>query len=100
LLTIHCPIYLVVITSPQINHDMLITIKEHHRAGVIQFIHLVEIWYLSDITQIDDGKILDFFCNRIEGFVHSHTLGVPVVPKADDDDAVLFRFDGFVDMPA
>lgn len=51
---------------------------------------LVEIWDGGDIDQVDDGKVLDFFSNRVEGLVHGHALSVPVMTEAKDDDAVLF----------
>ena len=43
LLVVHGPIYLVVISSAQINHDVLIPEEKHDRARVIQFVHSVEI---------------------------------------------------------
>lgn len=61
---------------------------------------LVEVWHGGDIDEVDDGKVLHLFCGRVEGLVHGHALCVPVMSEANDDDAVLFRFDGLVDMPA
>ena len=43
LLVVHGPIYLVVISSAQINHDVLIPEEKHDRARVIQLVHSVEI---------------------------------------------------------
>lgn len=61
---------------------------------------LVKVWDGGDVDEIDDGKVLDLFRDRVEGLVHGHALGVPVVAEADDDDAVLFGLDGLVDVPA
>lgn len=52
--------------------------------------YLVEIWDGGDIDEVDDGKVLDLFCDGVEGFVHGHALGVPVMAEADGDDAVFF----------
>ena len=61
---------------------------------------LVKVWDGGDVDEVDDGKVLDLFRDRVEGLVHGHALGVPVVAEADDDDAVLFGLDGLVDVPA
>lgn len=66
----------------------------------IETAHLVEIRDRGDVDEVDDGKVLDLFGDRVEGLVHGHALRVPVVAKADDDDAVLFGLDGLVDVPA
>lgn len=61
--------------------------------------NLVEIGDGSNVHQVNDGKVLNLFCDRVKGFVHCHALGIPVMTEADDDDAVFFRLDGFVDVP-
>lgn len=43
------PIDLVVVASTKIDHDMLVAEEEHHRWGVIQFIHGVKIRHLGDV---------------------------------------------------
>lgn len=48
----------------------------------------------------DDGHVLDLFCGPEERLVVAHAVRVPVVAKADDDDARLFCEDGLVDVPA
>jgi hypothetical protein len=99
-------------------------IEEHHGARVIQLVHLrpwvawvskstgrvkednkretrlVEVRYLRDVAEVNDGKILHFLGDGVEGLVHHHALGVPVVPKAYNDDAVLFGFYRLIDVPA
>ena len=62
--------------------------------------NLVEVWYLRDVAEVDDGKVLDFLGDRVERFVHHHTLCIPVVSKANNHDTVLFRFDRFIYVPA
>jgi hypothetical protein len=61
--------------------------------------YLVEVRDLSDIYEVDDCKVLHFFRDRVERFVHRHALVVPIMTKADHNDTILFRFDCFVDMP-
>jgi deoxyhypusine synthase len=41
------PVDLVVVTSAQVHHDMLIAEKEHHCAGVLELIHRVVIRHLG-----------------------------------------------------
>lgn len=94
-----------------------VPIEEHDSARVIQLIHLeqnisahrtgdarrayfVEIGDLGDIAQVDNGKVLHLLRNGVQRLVHFHTLWIPVVSESDDDDAILFGFDGFVDVPA
>jgi hypothetical protein len=67
---------------------------------LVEHTHLVEVRDLSDIYEVDDRKVLHLLCDRVESLIHRHTLMVPVVAKANHNDTVLFRFDGFVDMPA
>lgn len=43
LLVVHGPVDLVVVSSTQINHDMLIPEEKHDSAWVIQLIHGIEI---------------------------------------------------------
>lgn len=62
--------------------------------------HLVEVGNLSDIYEIDHRKVLDFLRDRIKSLVHGHTLAVPIMTKPDNDNAVFFGLDGFVNMPA
>ena len=43
LLVLHGPVYFVVVTGAQIDHDVLVAKEEHNRAGVIQLVHFVEV---------------------------------------------------------
>lgn len=84
-------------------------IEEHNGAGIVQLIHLkwvayrarlrrrqnnrthlIEIWYLCDVAEVDDGKVLNLFGDRVKCLVHDHALRVPVVPEANDNDTILF----------
>ena len=40
-LTIKCQFELT-----QIDHNVLIAVEKHHRAGIVQLVHLVEVWHL------------------------------------------------------
>lgn len=62
--------------------------------------HLIEVRNIRNIAQVDNREVLHLFRDLVEGVVHNHTLLVPVVAKADNDDAVLFGLDGLVDVPA
>ena len=100
-------------------------IEEHDGAWIIQLVHLrvanmasalaahnakgpkkklptrlVEVRYLRDVAEVNDGVVLNLFGDRVQRLVHHHALRVPVVPETDDDDAVLFGFDRLVDVPA
>jgi len=66
----------------------------------VEHAHLVEVRNLGDIYEVDDCKVLHFLCDRVEGLVHRHALMVPVVAKANHDNTILFRLNGFVNMPA
>ena len=61
---------------------------------------LVEIRHRSDVHQVDDGKVLHLLGDRVQRLVHRHALGIPVMSEPDDDDTILFGFDGLVDVPA
>jgi len=39
-------------------------------------------------------------CDGVERLVHCHALLVPIVTEADHKDAMPFRFDRFVNIPA
>ena len=81
-------------------HDVFVSVEKHRRTGIVEFIHGVEIWYLINVYDIDNGKILDLFGNIGEDFVLHHADGVRVSSKSNDDDAVFFRDDGLIDFPA
>ena len=122
LLILKHPIQLVVVTSSEIAHDVLIAEEEHDGAGVVEFcftrqrccllsnkrfarrlirtIHLVKVGDLVDITDIDDGKALDLVGYLVEELILAHAVGVPVAAEADDDETLLLAEDGLVDVPA
>lgn len=82
-------------TSTPLRHN-----QRSARHKTIERTYLVEVWDIGNIYEVDDCKVLHFLCNRVERLVHRHALLVPIVTKADYDDTILFRFDGFIDMPA
>ena len=61
---------------------------------------LIEVRNLGDIAQIYYSEVLYLLRHAIEGLVHSHALGIPVVTEPNDDDSVFLGFDGLVDVPA
>ena len=76
-------------TSTTVSGMSLISLQVGHKKDKGQTC-LVEVWYLSDVAEVDDGKVLHFLGDGVERLVHDHALGVPVVPKADNHDAVFF----------
>ncbi len=62
--------------------------------------HLIEVWDLRNVDEVDYSEVLDLVRNTIQSLVHGHALAVPVVPEADDDDSVFLGLDRLVDVPA
>lgn len=79
---------------------MLVAEEEHDGHGIVEFVHLVEIGDLVEIAYIDDGKVFDAVGDAVEYFVLAHAVFVPVAAEADDYQAVFFRHDGLIDVPA
>ena len=79
---------------------MLVAEEEHQRDGVVELVHLLEVGDLVEVADVDDGEVLDPVGDFVEYFVLPHAVGVPVAAEADDDEAVFFRHDGLVDVPA
>jgi hypothetical protein len=50
-------------TLTQIDHDVFVAEKKHHRHRIVQFVHFIEIGHFGDVYQINDGKILHFLSN-------------------------------------
>ena len=46
LLVVERPGDLVVVARAQVDHDVLVAEEEHHRAGVVQLVHVVEVRHL------------------------------------------------------
>lgn len=100
LLVLESPVDLVVITSAQIDHHMLVTEEEHHGAGIVQLVHLIKVGHFRNVHQIDHSKVLDLLGNPVEHFVHLHTGRVPIVSESDHHHTILFRQDRLIDLPA
>lgn len=94
------PSDLVVVTRAQIDHNVLVLEEEHNREGVIELVHLVKVGYFFDIYNVDHCKILYRLLNLVQRLVHDHTVGIPVVSEANDDDSVLFRDNGLIYGPS
>lgn len=52
--------------------------------------HLVEVRNFCDVHKIYNSEVLDFLSNRVQSLVHRHTLAIPIMAKANDDDAIFF----------
>jgi hypothetical protein len=83
-----------------ITYHVLVPEEEHKCHRVVEFVHLVEILDLFQITDINDSKVLDAVGDAIEDFVLAHTVRVPVFTEANDYKTFIFGHDGLVDVPA
>ena len=59
MLILQHPIELVIVTGSEIAHHVLITEEEHESDWVVELVHLLEVWHLVEVANIDDGKVLD-----------------------------------------
>mmetsp|Transcript_43079 Transcript_43079/g.97981 ORF Transcript_43079/g.97981 Transcript_43079/m.97981 type:complete len:208 (+) Transcript_43079:118-741(+) len=100
LLVLQRPVDLVVVTRPKIDHDVLVSEEEHDGGGVVKLVHGVEVRHLRDIHKVNDGKVLDLVGDVEKALVELHAIRVPIVPEADDDDALLLGQNGLVDSVA
>ena len=63
---------------------MSVTEEKHDRAGIIEFIHSVEIGHLRDVYEVYSGKLTHLLSHLVQSFINLHAGGVPVVAEADD----------------
>lgn len=63
------PVDLIIVTSAQIDHDMLIAVEEHCRARIVQFVHFIEVGDLGYVNQVDGCKVFDLFGDFIKNLV-------------------------------
>ena len=59
LLVLQHPVELIVVAGTKIAHHMFITEEEHDSHRVVELVHLLEVWDLVEIADVDDGKVLD-----------------------------------------
>lgn len=57
LLIFQHPIQLVIIARSKITHHVLISEKEHQRDRIVQFVHLLEVGDLVEVTHVDDSEV-------------------------------------------
>lgn len=100
LLILKHPVQLVVVACTEIAHHMFVAKEEHERADVVELIHLLEVWYLIKIADIDYSEVLDAVGDLVENFILFHAIRIPVAPESDDHKPVFFSHDSLVDMPA
>ena len=55
---------------------------------------------MINVANVDDGETLELVCDFVENFILAHAIWVPVAAEADDDEALFFRENGLVDVPA
>ncbi|CAD0203491.1 unnamed protein product [Chrysodeixis includens] len=100
LLVFQRPVDLVVVAGAQIYHNVLVAEEEHHRAGVIQLVHFIKVWYFSDIHEVYNGEVLDLLRDAVQHFVHLHAGRIPVMPESYDNNTVFLRQYGLIYLPA
>jgi len=100
LLVFQNPVQLVVVSGSEITHHVFVAEEEHDGHWIVELVHLVEVGHLIEITDVDNSEVLDAVGDAVEDLVLAHTVLVPVATKANDDQAVFFRHDGLVDVPA
>ena len=83
-----------------IAYHVLVPEEEHECHRVIEFVHLMKIFHLFQVADVNDGEVLDAVCNAIEDFILAHTVRVPVFAEANDYKTFVFGHDGLVDVPA
>ncbi len=93
--------------------------SQHNNNGTTEgplTVHLLEIGDLIEITDVDDGEVLDTVgdaCGNlagakkgtrgrltIEDFVLAHAIRIPITTEADDDQALVLGHNRLVDVPA
>ena len=79
---------------------MLVAEEEHEGYWVVKLIHLLEVWHLIEVANVDDGKVLDTIGDSIENLVLFHTVGVPVTTEADDNQTLFLGQDCLINMPS
>ena len=79
---------------------MLIPEEKHDRARVVEFVHGFEVGDLVQVADVQGGEVLDSVGDLVEDFVLAHAVLVRVPAEANDDEAVFFREDRLVDVPA
>jgi len=78
---------------------MLIPEEKHEGHWVVEFVHLLEVRYLVEVADVEDGKVFDPVGDAVEDFVLSHAIGVPIATEANYDEPLFFRHDGLVNVP-
>ena len=51
------PVQLVVVTSSEITHHMLVSVEEHDCHPVVKLVHGAEIGDLVEVAEVDDGEV-------------------------------------------
>jgi len=55
------------LSQHQVDHDVFIAEKRHHRAGIVELVHRVEVRHLRDVHEIHDTEVFHFISNFGEG---------------------------------
>lgn len=100
LLIIDGKIQLVVVARAEIAHHMLIPPKEHDGTFVVEFVHLIEVWHLLVVTDVDDGEVAHPVSDLVQQFVLGHDFAVIGFAEANDHQALVLGHAGLVYVPS
>lgn len=77
LLVVENPVDLVVVSCSQVDHDMLVPEKEHHRTRIVQLVHCIKVGDFGDINEENHCEILDFVCYSRENLSNTRRQKSP-----------------------
>ena len=99
LLVLEDPVEFVVVAGAEVTHHVFVAKEEHESDRVVEFVHLLEVGDLVEVTNVDDSEVLDPIGDLVENFILSHAIWIPVTTKTDHNKALVFGEDGLVDVP-
>jgi hypothetical protein len=59
LLVLRDPVELLVVTRAKIAHHMFVLEEEQEYDRIVEFVHLLEVWYLIEMANVDNGGVLN-----------------------------------------
>ena len=78
---------------------MLIAEEEHEGDRIVEFVHLLEVFYFVDVANIDDGEVLHNIGDLVEHLILTHAVGLGLTTEANDHQSLVLRQDCLVDVP-
>lgn len=69
---------------------MSVAEEKHDSAGIIEFVHGVEVGHLRDVNEVYSCKLAHLLCHLVESLIDLHAGGVPVMTETDDHHSFFF----------